>query len=111
MGVGVVEPPNLEKLIEDVGQALGKWTYLARRRARLPRDRRVRRARRAGRDAVMVGGVVAGQGQISLTSLIAIVWACAVPATSPPTCSAAGSAAASSSATARALKITEERLD
>ena len=27
-GFGVVEPPNLTQLIEDVGQRLGKWTYL-----------------------------------------------------------------------------------
>ncbi len=27
-GFGVVEPPNLTKLIEDVGTRLGKWTYL-----------------------------------------------------------------------------------
>ena len=27
-GFGIVEPPNLTQLIEDVGTALGKWTYL-----------------------------------------------------------------------------------
>src|SRR5882757_8355722 len=31
-----------------------------------------------GETAVIVGGLVAGQGQISLFALIAIVWACAV---------------------------------
>ena len=31
-----------------------------------------------GETAVIVGGLVAGQGQISLFVLIAIVWACAV---------------------------------
>ena len=31
-----------------------------------------------GETAVLVGGLVAGQGQISLIVLIAIVWSCAV---------------------------------
>ena len=28
IGVGVIHLPNFEKLLEDAGQALGKWTYL-----------------------------------------------------------------------------------
>ena len=49
-GFGVVEPPNLTKLIEDVGNQARQVDLPARRRARLPRDRRVRRARRARRE-------------------------------------------------------------
>ena len=50
IGIGVVELPNLEKLIEDVGTRARPVDLPARRRARVPRDRRVRRARRAGGD-------------------------------------------------------------
>ena len=53
-----------------------------------------------GETTVIVGGVVAGQGEISLLVLIAIVWACAVRATSPPTRSGAGSGATGCCATA-----------
>ena len=28
IGFGVIHLPNFEKLLEDAGQALGKWTYL-----------------------------------------------------------------------------------
>ena len=28
IGVGVIKLPNFEQLLEDAGQALGKWTYL-----------------------------------------------------------------------------------
>ena len=51
----------------------------ARRRARVPRDRRVPRASsRRARPRCSSAALVAGQGQISLCVLIAIVWACAV---------------------------------
>ena len=45
-----IDLPNIEKLIEDVGTRLGRWTYLLVGAARVPRDRRVHRARsRRGR--------------------------------------------------------------
>ena len=44
VGTGVIDLPNIEKLIEDVGTRLGRWTYLLVGTARVPRDRRVRRA-------------------------------------------------------------------
>ena len=49
-GIGLVNLPNLEKSLIGVGETLGPWTYLARRRAGVPRDRRVHRPGRAGRD-------------------------------------------------------------
>ena len=78
VGTGVIDLPNLEKLIEDVGTRLGRWTYLLVGAARVPRDRRVHRAVAPGETAVLVGGLVAGQGKIDLLVLIAIVWTCAV---------------------------------
>ena len=50
----------------------------ARRRARLPRDGRLRRASSSpGETAVILGGAVAGQGETSIVITIAIVWFCA----------------------------------
>ena len=46
-----------------------------------------------GETTVIVGGVVAGQGEISLSVLIASYWACAVAGDLRPTRSAAGSGA------------------
>jgi membrane protein DedA with SNARE-associated domain/membrane-associated phospholipid phosphatase len=78
IGAGVIPLPNLEKLLEDAGQALGKWTYvLVGALAYLETGAFVGFVA-PGETAVIVGGLVAGQGQISLFVLIAIVWACAV---------------------------------
>ena len=64
---GVVELPNVEHLIEDAGEALGKWTYLARRRSSPSwRPARSSASIAPGETTVIVGGLVAGQGQISL---------------------------------------------
>ena len=47
---GVVAPPDLEGALTDLSDTLGPWTYALVGGARVPRDRRVRRADRAGRD-------------------------------------------------------------
>ncbi|HET6548260.1 MAG TPA: bifunctional DedA family/phosphatase PAP2 family protein, partial [Solirubrobacter sp.] len=70
--------PNFEKLLEDAGQALGKWTYLAVGLLAFLETGAFLGFIAPGETAVIVGGLVAGQGQISLFALIAIVWACAV---------------------------------
>ena len=64
-----------------------------------------------GETAVIVGGLVAGQGQISLLALIAIVWVCCV-ARRPhvATSSAAGTGRQWLLTHGERLKITEERL-
>src|SRR4051794_40424153 len=78
VGTGVIELPNLEKLIEDVGTRLGKWTYLLVGTLAFLETGAFVGLVAPGETAVLVGGVVAGQGQISLLVLIAIVWSCAV---------------------------------
>src|SRR4051794_20980208 len=78
VGTGVIELPNLEKLIEDVGTRLGKWTYLLVGTLAFLETGAFVGLVAPGETAVLVGGVVAGQGQISLLVLIAIVWGCAV---------------------------------
>ena len=78
VGIGVIHLPNLEKLILDVGDGARAVDVPARRRARVPGDRRVRRARRAGRDGGDRRRPRRRPGRRSPVVLIAIVWACAV---------------------------------
>jgi membrane protein DedA with SNARE-associated domain/membrane-associated phospholipid phosphatase len=78
IGLGVIELPNVEKLIEDAGKALGKWTYLAVGIAAYLETGAFIGLIAPGETTVIVGGLVAGQGRISLLLLIAIVWTCAV---------------------------------
>ena len=75
---GVVELPNLDKVLEDVGRTLGPWTYplvgvLAFSEAAAFLGLIV-----PGETAIIVAGVVAGQGEIDIVALIALVWACSV---------------------------------
>jgi membrane protein DedA with SNARE-associated domain/membrane-associated phospholipid phosphatase len=77
-GFGVVEPPNLTKLIEDVGTRLGNWTYLLVGALAFLETGAFVGLVAPGESAILIGGVVAGQGQISIYVLIGIVWACAV---------------------------------
>jgi membrane protein DedA with SNARE-associated domain len=78
IGTGVIPLPNLEKLLEDAGETLGKWTYLLVGALAYLETGAFVGFIAPGETAVIVGGLVAGQGQISLFVLIAIVWACAV---------------------------------
>ena len=78
VGAGVIELPNVEHLIEQAGQALGKWTYLAVGVLAFLETGAFIGLVAPGETTVIVGGLVAGQGEISLTLLIAIVWSCAV---------------------------------
>ena len=78
IGFGVVELPNVEQLIEDAGQALGKWTYLVVGVLAFLETGAFIGLVAPGETTVIVGGLVAGQGEISLLLLIAIVWTCAV---------------------------------
>jgi membrane protein DedA with SNARE-associated domain len=78
IGTGVIPLPNLEKLLEDAGETLGKWTYLLVGVLAFLETGAFVGFIAPGETAVIVGGLVAGQGQISLFVLIAIVWACAV---------------------------------
>ncbi|MEA2312137.1 MAG: hypothetical protein QOE28_2105, partial [Solirubrobacteraceae bacterium] len=78
IGVGVIHLPNIEKLIEDAGTALGRWTYLLVGVFAFLETGAFVGLIAPGETAVLVGGLVAGQGRIDLVVLIAIVWACAV---------------------------------
>ena len=77
-GVGLVQPPNLEKAIEDIGRTLGSYTYaLVGVMAYLETGAFVGLIA-PGEFTVVFGGVVAGQGKIDVVALLAIVWVAAV---------------------------------
>jgi membrane protein DedA with SNARE-associated domain/membrane-associated phospholipid phosphatase len=77
-GAGLVQLPNIEKVVEDVGTALGTWTYaLVGVFAFLETGAFVGLVL-PGETALLVGGVVAGQGRISIIVVIGIAWAAAV---------------------------------
>lgn len=77
-GTGLVELPNFEKLIVDVAQGLGQWTYLLVGFMAFAETGAFLGFVAPGEITVIVGGVVAGQGEINVVALIAIVWICAV---------------------------------
>jgi membrane protein DedA with SNARE-associated domain len=78
IGVGLIPLPNLEELMLDVGRALGTWTYLVVGVLAFLETGAFVGLIAPGETTVIVGGVVAGQGEISLSVLITITWACAV---------------------------------
>jgi undecaprenyl-diphosphatase len=78
VGVGLIPLPNLEQLIEDLGEALGTWTYLLVGVLAFLETGAFVGLIAPGETTVIVGGVIAGQGRISLLVLIAVTWVAAV---------------------------------
>jgi undecaprenyl-diphosphatase len=78
IGAGLVELPKLEDVMLDIGRTLGPWTYLVVGVLAFLETGAFVGLIAPGETTVIVGGVVAGQGEISLFVLIAITWACAV---------------------------------
>jgi membrane protein DedA with SNARE-associated domain len=77
-GLGLIHLPNLEKLLIDVGKTLGSWTYLLVGAFAFFETGAFVGLVAPGETAMLLGGLVAGQGRIDVITLIAIVWACAV---------------------------------
>lgn len=70
--------PDVERIIADVAQALGAWTYaLVGTFAFLETGAFVGLVV-PGESIVIVGGVIAGQGEIALIVLIGLVWTAAI---------------------------------
>jgi membrane protein DedA with SNARE-associated domain/membrane-associated phospholipid phosphatase len=70
--------PDAETLIEDIATGLGQWTYaLVGAMAFLETGAFVGLVA-PGETTVIVGGVIAGQGEISLIPLVGLVWLCCV---------------------------------
>jgi membrane protein DedA with SNARE-associated domain len=71
-------PPDLEHAVRRLGSALGPWTYaLVGVMAFLETGAGIGLIA-PGELAVILGGVAAGQGEVELAPLIALVWICAV---------------------------------
>jgi undecaprenyl-diphosphatase len=70
--------PDVEKLIEDVAQTLGAWTYLLVGVLAFLETGAFVGLVAPGESVVIIGGVIAGEGEISLIVLIGIVWTAAV---------------------------------
>lgn len=77
-GLGLVAFPDLEKVLTDLGERLGKWTYLLVGVLAFLETGAFVGLLAPGETAIIVGGVVAGQGKISIVVLIAITWGAAV---------------------------------
>ena len=77
-GLGLFEIPNIEKLLEDLGRTLGTYTYLLVGGLAFLETGAFVGLIAPGETTILVGGVVAGQGEIDIVALIALVWACAV---------------------------------
>ena len=68
---------NLEKAIQDLSQGLGAWTYLLVGALAFLETGAFVGLIAPGEFTVMLGGAVAGQGDISLPVILAITWLCA----------------------------------
>jgi membrane protein DedA with SNARE-associated domain/membrane-associated phospholipid phosphatase len=77
-GTGVVRLPNLEETLISVGETLGAWTYLLVGALAFLETGAFVGLIAPGETAMLLGGLVAGQGQIDVVTLIGVVWACAV---------------------------------
>jgi len=77
-GSGVVEPPDLEQLLLDVGAMLGDWTYLLVGSLAFLETGAFVGLVAPGETAVIAGGVIAGQGVVEVVPLLLLVWACCI---------------------------------
>ena len=99
---GLVQPPDLEAALTDLSDTLGTWTYaLVAALAFLETGAFVGLVA-PGETAIVLGGVVAAEGEVSLAVILPLAWLAAAPGTSRASGSASGWAAASCSRTARA---------
>ncbi len=77
-GFGLFALPNLDKLLKDVGSTLGAWTYLLVGVLCFLESGAFVGLLIPGETAIVIGGFVAGQGEIDVILLIAIAWFAAV---------------------------------
>ncbi len=77
-GTGVVHLPKVDEVLQDLGEALGPWTYLLVGIMAFLETGAFVGLLAPGETVILVGGVVAGQGEIDIIVLIAIIWVCAV---------------------------------
>jgi undecaprenyl-diphosphatase len=68
------EIPDIETLIEDLAKALGRWTYLLVAALAFLETGAFVGLVAPGEFTVILGGVIAGQGEISVLLLLALTW-------------------------------------
>lgn len=77
-GTGLVEMPDIEHTLEEAGKTLGNWAYLLCGAMAFLEGGAFVGLLAPGETTLLVGGMVAGQGEVDLLLMIAIVWTCAV---------------------------------
>ena len=77
-GLGLFELPDLDELLKDIGSTLGPWTYLLVGVLCFLESGAFLGLLVPGETAIVIGGFVAGQNEIDIIVLIAIVWTTAV---------------------------------
>ena len=77
-GSGVIHPPSLDEIFLDIGKALGPYTYILVGVMAFLETGAFVGLVAPGETVVIVGGLVAGQGEINIIILIGLVWFCAV---------------------------------
>jgi undecaprenyl-diphosphatase len=75
-GSGVLQHVDIQKAIEDLANALGKWTYALVGFMAFAETGAFIGLVAPGEFTVILGGVIAGQGTINIFLLMAIVWVC-----------------------------------
>jgi membrane protein DedA with SNARE-associated domain/membrane-associated phospholipid phosphatase len=75
-GSGVLAHVDIQKAIQDLANALGKWTYALVGFMAFAETGAFIGLVAPGEFTVILGGVIAGQGTIDIFVLIGIVWAC-----------------------------------
>lgn len=77
-GSGLIELPDVEAIIMEVGRRLGQWTYLVVGLGAFLETGAFVGLLAPGESLVILGGVVAGQGVINVYLLLGLVWAAVV---------------------------------
>ena len=77
-GIGVVDLPSVESVLEGLGSRLGEWTYVLVGALAFLETAAFVGLVAPGELAVVFGGFAAGQGEIDAFLLAAIVWASAM---------------------------------
>ena len=77
LATGLVQMPDLEGALEDLSETLGTWTYLLVGGLAFLETGAFVGLIAPGETAIVLGGVVAAQGEISLPLMLAIAWAAA----------------------------------
>src|ERR671935_941788 len=75
-GSGVLSHVNIQKGIENLANALGKWTYALVGFMAFAETGAFVGLVAPGEFTILLGGVIAGQGTINIYILIGLVWAC-----------------------------------